>query len=302
MDRYTVKKIPFVDCDAYAKERWFTNEYDCPKDFLDDCEGVDGSFCLIYENGKEEPWYNIMVLDADQKFVRLFDDYLVDNFNALVAFVTKNKDNPNLAEFFKELCFEEHLKERCVKIENYYYPYVLGVNRDGVTVLDFGEILEFDCFSCRNVLDKFVRACKEHLQRDFLIKVDKLEIADCGKLDDLRALKYFDDSLRILLIKVTLIGELNGIKNLKNTKNVYFLQCGLTSINQLESLTNIKRLGIPGNSINDLTPLAKLTNLRVLNFDSNVVSDLTPLIDLTKLEELSFSGNKVMFQFLKIHL
>lgn len=200
MDRYTVKKISFNDPDDYVNEWWFANKYDCLEDFLDDYKDINGSFWLFFDNDRDTHWFEIVISDENSNFIGLFFDNGL--FQMFVNFLLKNKDHQNVAIFLKESGFETYLKERCVNFKGNYYPYVSSINNDGVRILDFGDFLVFDDVGGEDcdVLNGFLSACKEHLQRDFLIKVEMLSVQGCGKLENLEVLNYFDGSVKTLFI------------------------------------------------------------------------------------------------------
>ena len=118
----------------------------------------------------------------------------------------------------------------------------------------------------------------------------------CGLLGDLTQLAVGSESERVVYGGTLRsspekpFGNLDGIQNLTNLRNLTILNRLVTDISPISELKNLRFLSLHTNWISDITPLSGLTDLEQLIISENPISDISALSELTKLRRLHVHG------------
>ena len=140
-----------------------------------------------------------------------------------------------------------------------------------------------------------------------VVDLTDLKIENTGKWDSLNLLKeltLFDCNIETLdfLSHISSLEVLsakdNYLKsfNLKNTKNLYYLNLNrnnITNIDNIGGAINLTGLELTSNNLSDITSLKNLKNLTLLNINHNHITDVCSLTSNKKLERVNITDNPI---------
>ncbi|MFV0288592.1 MAG: leucine-rich repeat domain-containing protein [Mycoplasmatales bacterium] len=184
------------------------------------------------------------------------------------------------------------MNKEIVKFENKYNVSELRVDKKNSK--------ELENISLYKKLQKVVIACPnmnyDNIQTDKLINLKKLNLLYCSDLIDL---KFTSQLINLEVLDISSenenlkIGNMSGLEQLVNLKELYLPSNNILKIESLENLRNLKILYLPGNKIKEIKNVDNLINLRKLDLSNNNILKIEGLNNLSKLEELNLHSNNI---------